>query len=96
MTKNDLIENLVHVPVFTMLCWAWYRKFVSSKPVPKLIDFSVRFVKLLLAIATFGLLIGCSNPDPLAVASGPLFPLNPGHWLPTPQDPSAPPVVMDK
>ena len=39
------------------------------------------------------LLSGCTNPDPLAVASGPLYPLNVGYWHPTPQDLSAPPPV---
>jgi len=39
------------------------------------------------------LLSGCANPDPLAVASGPLYPLNVGYWHPTPQDLSAPPPV---
>lgn len=52
-----------------------------------------KYLRLLLVIATFGLLVGCSNPDPLAVAAGPLYQLNTGHWQPTPQDLSAPPSV---
>ena len=39
------------------------------------------------------LLSGCANPDPLAVASGPVYPLNVGYWHPTQQDLSAPPPV---
>jgi hypothetical protein len=53
-------------------------------------------LRFLLIIITFGLLAGCSNPDPLAVASGPLFALNAGHWQPTPQDLAAPPKVVDR
>ena len=53
-------------------------------------------VPIIIVVATFGLLAGCSNPDPLAVASGPLFALNAGHWQPTPKDLSAPPVVADR
>jgi hypothetical protein len=53
-----------------------------------------RFVRLFVMVATLGLLLsGCANPDPLAVVSGPLYPLNAGHWQPTPQDLSAPPLV---
>jgi hypothetical protein len=55
-----------------------------------------RIFKFYLVALTLGLLAGCVNPDPLAVASGPLFPLNPGHWQPTAQDLAAPPVVADK
>ncbi|MDE2342141.1 MAG: type IV secretion system protein VirB7 [Betaproteobacteria bacterium] len=52
--------------------------------------------RLLLIIITFGLLAGCSNPDPLAVASGSVFALNAGHWQPTPQDLSSPPKIVDR
>jgi len=55
-----------------------------------------RLFRMLLIIITFGLLAGCSNSDPLAVASGPLFALNAGHWQPTPQDFASPPVVVDR
>ena len=46
-----------------------------------------------LLVLTAGVLAACSSPDPLAVASGPLYPLNVGYWHPTPQDLSAPPPV---
>ena len=39
-----------------------------------------KYLRLVLVIATLGLLVGCSNPDPLAIASGPLYQLNAGHW----------------
>jgi hypothetical protein len=75
--------------------WLWllYRKFVSSKPLPAIISVPGRVMKVILVVITFGLLAGCSNPDPLAVASGPVFALNAGHWQPTPQDLAAPPKV---
>ncbi|MDE2240651.1 MAG: hypothetical protein KGJ73_12090, partial [Rhodospirillales bacterium] len=73
-----------------------YRKFISAKPLPGVLRLAGKFVKLCLVLITFGLLAGCSNPDPLAVASGPLFALNAGHWQPTPRDLVAPPKVSDR
>lgn len=53
-----------------------------------------KFLRVFVVCATLGLLLsGCANSDPLAVASGPLYPLNAGHWQPTPQELSAPPPV---
>jgi len=80
------------------LIWGWvfYRGALANKPKPALILGLGRFLKLVLVLLTFGVLAGCSNPDPLAVASGPLFPLNPGHWQPTSQDLDSPPMVADK
>jgi len=95
-------NNAQFVPYFaesvSCVFWVWilHRKFVSSKPVTGILRVSGKFIKLCLFLVTFGLLAGCSNPDPLAVASGPLFALNAGHWQPTPQDLSAPPVVADR
>jgi Outer membrane lipoprotein virB7 len=48
------------------------------------------FLHFGVVFVTLGLLGGCAN-SPLAVATGPLFPLNPGYWQPTPQDLAAPP-----
>ena len=78
--------------------WAWilYRRFVSSKPLSGILGFACKFIKFCLVLITFGLLAGCSNPDPLAVASGPLFALNAGHWQPAPQDLAAPPKIADR
>lgn len=72
------------------------RVLVSKKPLPGLLAGPGRLLRFALVLLTLGLLAGCSNPDPLAVASGPLFPLNTGHWQPTPQDLASPPVVTDK
>jgi hypothetical protein len=60
---------------------------------PGLPERSFRFFLILAAV---GLLGGCSNSDPLAVASGPVFPLNAGHWQPARQDLAAPPPVVDR
>ena len=90
------VNNLVHLPVFLILLWAVYRKFISKKPLPAILAVPGRLFRFLLIIITFGLLTGCSNPDPLAGASGPLFALNAGHWQPTQQDLGAPPVVADR
>ena len=90
------VNNLVHLPVFLILLWAVYRKFISKKPLPAILAVPGRLFRFLLIIITFGLLAGCSNPDPLAVASGPIFALNAGHWQPTPQDLVAPPKVADR
>lgn len=89
-------NNVIHLPVLLFLLWAAYRKFVSKKPLPAILAVPGRLFRLLLIIITFGLLAGCSNSDPLAVASGPLFALNAGHWQPTPRDLSAPPKVSDR
>ena len=79
-----------------VLFWGWvfFRLACSKRPRPDAAKVPVRIIRFVLIVLTFGLLAGCSNPDPLAVASGPLFPLNTGHWQPTPQDLSAPPRVV--
>ena len=91
-----IADNLIHLPVLVFLLWAAYRKLVSKKPLPVILAVPGRLLRFLLIIMTFGLLAGCSNPDPLAVASGPLFALNAGHWQPTPRDLAAPPKVADR
>jgi hypothetical protein len=78
------------------LFWGWviYRGIFSKKPI--LVVGLGRVLRFVVVIMTFGLLAGCSNPDPLAVASGPIFALNTGHWQPTLQDLTAPPTVIQK
>jgi hypothetical protein len=94
--------NTQFVPYFaesaSCVFWGWilYRKFVSTKPLPSTLRVAGKLVKLCLVLITCGLLAGCSNPDPLAVASGPLFALNAWHWQPTPRDLAAPPKVADQ
>jgi len=91
-----LTNNLVHLPLLLILLWVAYRKFISKKPLPAILAIPGRLFRMLLIILTFGFLAGCSNSDPIAVASGPLFALNTSHWQPTSQDLSAPPVVADR
>lgn len=93
---TTISNNLVHAPVLLFLLWVIYRKFGSSKPLPSILMVPGRALKLIVILVTLGLLAGCAGSDPLAVASGPLFLLNPGHWQPTPQDLAAPPVVADR
>jgi hypothetical protein len=46
----------------------------------------LRFVALLIFVG----LAGCASHEKLAVASGPVFSLNPDHWQATPDDLAAP------
>jgi hypothetical protein len=57
---------------------------------------SSRSFCILLMLMAASVLVGCSNPDPLAVASGPLFALNASRRQPTPQELAAPPAVTDR
>ena len=68
----------------------------SCEPLPGPFRIPGKMLRFLLIMLTFGLLAGCSNPDPLAVASGPVFALNAGHWQPAPQDLAGPPAVVQK
>ena len=43
-----------------------------------------------LALSAVWALTGCASHEKLAVASGPVFPLNPDHWQATPTDLAAP------
>ncbi len=87
-----------HMAIITewlpFLIWSWvvYRCFISSKPKPLIL----RFIRFILIPCTCGLLAGCSNPDPLAVASGPVFALNAGHWQPSPHDLERPPISTNQ
>lgn len=76
--------------------WVFYRSVLSRKPKPALIVGFGRVFKFVLIVMTLGLLAGCSNPDPLALANGPVFALNTNAWQPTPQQLAAPPVVTNK
>jgi Outer membrane lipoprotein virB7 len=63
----------------------WQRPFPLRRP--------STFLSLGVVLVTLGFLAGCANPDPLAIATGPVFPLNSGYWQPTSQDLAAPPRV---
>jgi hypothetical protein len=88
-----VLDIATYLPFFVFLSWGIYRKYVSSKPLPTIIAFPIRVLRILLVIVTFGVLGGCANTDPLAVATGQVFALNVGHWQPAPQDLAATPVV---
>jgi hypothetical protein len=76
--------------------WVFYRGVLSKKSKPALIIGLGRVLKVVLILMTCGLLAGCANPDPLAVASGPVFALNAGEWQPAPHQLAAPPAVTNK
>ena len=92
--KKEIFENLVQLPMAAFWLWILYHRFSSTKPLPIWLTVPRRILRFCLILLTLGLLTGCSNPDPLAAASGPLFPLNTGHWQPMPQDLSAPPHMV--
>jgi len=91
--EKNLVDNLAHLPVLLFLLWAIYRRYGSKKPLPTILAAPIRVLQMVLLLVTLGLLAGCADSDPLAVASGPVFPLNAGHWQPAPQDLAAPPPV---
>lgn len=96
MSNTELIPIVGEVGSGFFWVWVLYRRFFSHKPLPALIAVPIRVLRIILVMVTFGLLAGCSNPDPLAVASGPVFALNAGAWQPAPQQLAAPPVVTNK
>ena len=67
-----------------------------SMPLKRLSALSARIFWFFLVLAAIGTLIGCSNTDPLAVASGAVFPLNTSHWQPTAVDLAGPPVASSR
>jgi hypothetical protein len=97
MTDDKILVHYFGEAV-AILVWVWiaYRRFVSSKRMPRFLAMPARLLKFCVIILTLGLLAGCSNSDPLAVASGPVFPLNAGHWQPTAADLASPPAVVDR
>jgi hypothetical protein len=96
ITDQQIVQVFAETVSAAIWLWAAYRRVFSRKPMPFLLAIPGRFFKLCLLLVTLGLLAGCAGSDPLAVASGPLFPLNPGHWQPTPQDLAAPPPVVNR
>jgi hypothetical protein len=71
----------------------FYKEFISRHRARGILALPGRFLRVCVVILAFGLLAGCSNSDPLAVASGPVFQLNPGHWQPSKQALAAAPVI---
>ena len=81
-----------------ILRWIYvtYRECFTLRRAPNAPVFPVRYSRFLATLAILGPLVGCTNSDPLAVASGPVFALNTGHWQPTTHELAAPPSVTDK
>lgn len=93
ISTKILADTIVRLPTAAFLLWLLHRHFVARRTLPSPVRLPIKAAGLSLVIATIGLLGGCANPDPLAVASGPLYQLNTGYWQPAPQDLSAPPRV---
>jgi hypothetical protein len=93
MVRNEILAVFLQIIFVMFVIGLIFRMRSSSKKFPHLARSPFRLFRLLLIIATFGVLGGCANPDPLAVASGPIFALNAGHWQPAPQDLAGPPVI---
>jgi hypothetical protein len=94
MWESTLLSNLIHVPLAACLGWAAYRAFRYRNSSER--DGSRRMItvgRVLVFLVAALTLAGCASSDPLAVAHGPLFPLNAGHWQPSPQDLDAPPKI---
>lgn len=90
-----ILANITHIPLLALLSWAVSRKFVSAQPLPALLAKPARVFKFFLFVVLLGL-AGCANTDPLATASGPVFALNAGHWQPSPQDLTVPPLIPNQ
>ncbi len=88
MQMNHFMMKLPIALLFIFIAMRRHRNLGSANVTSK----AARLGATLLFIALLGF-AGCANTDPLAVASGPVFALNAGHWQPTPQDLAAPPVV---
>lgn len=96
MWERTLLSNLIHVPLATCLGWAVYRAVRNRKSSERSGSRRVIFVGRVLVFLVAALtLAGCASSDPLPVAHGPLFPLNAGHWQPSPQDLNAPPKIAE-
>lgn len=70
--------------VLFLLC-----RFLGIRGLARLFTAPFRLVRFL-ALLVFVGLAGCANHEKLAIASGPVFPLNPDHWQATPTDLAAP------
>jgi heme A synthase len=82
------VTNLLHLPLLVLLAWAAWRKHQTPLDRQSAFD-PLRIFKLVAVIALLGL-GGCASHEKLAVASGPVFPLNPDHWQAAPPDLVAP------
>ena len=84
----------VHVPIAFVLAWLTYRRFYQGRTMPRILAIPFAGLRVLALIGLATMLAGCATSDPLAVASGPVFQLNPGLWQPSKEALAAPPVVV--
>lgn len=91
---QSLAAALVHVPIVVLLAWLVCHPFRESRSTPGALAFPFRAFRVVALVGLAAMLAGCANTDPLAVASGPVFQLNPGHWQPSKQALAAPPTIV--
>jgi hypothetical protein len=89
MFTNQFMMKLPIVLLFILIAVRHRRNHGTGHVAGKV----ARVGTTLLFIALLGF-AGCASTDPLAVASGPVFALNAGHWQPAPQDLVVPPAVV--
>lgn len=84
-----VMSNLLHLPLLAFFIWLVWRKYRLQRDGAQVALDPLRFFKWAAILALLGL-AGCASHEKLAVASGPVFPLNPDHWQATPSDLAAP------
>jgi hypothetical protein len=85
---------MMKLPILLLLIFLLIRHFRNGGAV-KGSGTVARVGAILLFVALLGF-AGCANTDPLATASGPVFALNAGHWQPSPQDLTVPPLTQNQ
>jgi hypothetical protein len=93
-TLHSLTTEVVRAPLVVTLIWIAYRRVQQGEAAPRVLAGPFAAFRVLALIGLAAALAGCSNSDPLAVASGPVFQLNPGHWQPSRQALAAPPPLV--
>jgi hypothetical protein len=64
-------------------------RLLGIRGLARLISAPFRMLRFLALLVLVGL-AGCASHEKLAVASGPVFPLNPDHWQAAPADLAVP------
>lgn len=92
---QSLASAAVRLPFVVMLGWVAYRRFRSGGASSSIASLPLSAIRIIAIFAMLAVLVGCSDADPLPVATGPLYQLNPANWHATQQDLSGPPQVAN-